>query len=292
VQFQIILVLVLDKFKVILEFLRQVYTAFLNVISFTPTTYHYTRNCMGTIRRCMSGFSDNCESGHESRHLCSVMPFQYPAAVELSLPTFENEGDQNSGLHLKLLREYFELKEIPLRLWLPLALRSFRGNSVRTWSVAITDTLTSYSEFENAFLGQFRDDITQNRVRCRLYQEKYDGSKGITIADRCLKFAALAKLLRPPMNETEILAALKCYFEPLVQRLRLTAPIKTVQDAVSLLKQIEAIGEQPGSRPLGQSNSGPPYKRGNQFHLSPSLFNHQYKQESYRGTTEIITCSM
>jgi hypothetical protein len=126
-----------------------------------------------TVRRCMSGFSDNCESGHESRHLCSGTPFQYPAAVELPLPTFENEGDQNAGLHLKMLREYFELKILP-RLWLPLALRSLRGNSVRAWSVAITDTVTSYSEFEKAFLGKFWDDIMQNRARCRLYQEKYD----------------------------------------------------------------------------------------------------------------------
>jgi hypothetical protein len=59
------------------------------------------------VRRRMSGLSDNCESGHESRHLCSGTPFQYPAAVELSLPTFENEGDQNAELHIKMLREYF-----------------------------------------------------------------------------------------------------------------------------------------------------------------------------------------
>jgi hypothetical protein len=182
-----------------------------------------------------------------------------------------------------MLREYFELEEIPPRLWLPLALRSLRGNSVRAWSVAITDTLTSYSEFEKAFHGQFWDDISQNRVRCRLYQEKYDGSKAVSMADHCLKFAVFAKFLRPPMNETEILAALKCHFEPYVQHVCLTAPIKTVQDAVSLLKQIEAIGDQPVSRPLGQSNSGPPYKRENQFHSSPPRFSQQHKQESYRG---------
>jgi hypothetical protein len=48
-------------------------------------------------RCCTSGLSDSCETGHESRHLCSGTPFQFPAAVELPLPTFENEGDQMQG---------------------------------------------------------------------------------------------------------------------------------------------------------------------------------------------------
>jgi hypothetical protein len=46
---EIILILVLVKLKVILEFIKQVYTTFLNVVSLSPTTYCYTRNCMGTI---------------------------------------------------------------------------------------------------------------------------------------------------------------------------------------------------------------------------------------------------
>jgi hypothetical protein len=154
---------------------------------------------------------------------------------KLSLPTFEKEGDQNADFYLKMLREYFELKEIPSRLWLSLALRSLRGKSVRASSVAITDILTSYSEFKKAFLGQFWDDITQNRVRFRLFQGKCDGSKGVSMADHCLKFAVLAKFLRPPMNETEIMGALKCHFEPYVHLVRLTAPIKTVQDANKLI---------------------------------------------------------
>jgi hypothetical protein len=52
---EIILILVLDKLKDILEFLKQMYTAFLNVISFSPTTYRYTRNCMGTIFKIWPG---------------------------------------------------------------------------------------------------------------------------------------------------------------------------------------------------------------------------------------------
>jgi hypothetical protein len=52
------LILVLDKLKVILEFLKQVHTAFLNVISFSPTTYRNTRNCMGTIFKIVYNFVD------------------------------------------------------------------------------------------------------------------------------------------------------------------------------------------------------------------------------------------
>jgi hypothetical protein len=53
-----------QQMQVILEYLKQVYTAFLNVISFTRTKYHNTRLCMGTVLKIMynfvSGHSNNC----------------------------------------------------------------------------------------------------------------------------------------------------------------------------------------------------------------------------------------
>lgn len=56
VQFQIILILIPNRLRVILEFLKQVCTAFLNVINFTLAMYHYSRNCMGTVFKIMYDF--------------------------------------------------------------------------------------------------------------------------------------------------------------------------------------------------------------------------------------------
>lgn len=58
VHFQIILILIPNTIglEVILEFVKEMCTAFLNVINLTPTRYHYSRHCMGTAFKIMYDF--------------------------------------------------------------------------------------------------------------------------------------------------------------------------------------------------------------------------------------------
>jgi hypothetical protein len=95
---------------------------------------------------------------------------------------------------------------------------------------------------DRIMLNQFWKEVHQGRVTCRLYQERYDKSKGLGMADHCLKFAVLAKSLRPPTPQTGLLAALCYHYEAYIQRVWLTAQIRTVSDAITFLKQMEDIG--------------------------------------------------
>jgi hypothetical protein len=103
--------------------------------------------------------------------------------------------------------------------------------------MAVSDTFTTFEDFEVAFLIPFWGEVHQGRVRCRLYEERYDKLKGLSMADHYLKFAVLAKSLRPPTPQTELFAALRCHYEAYIQRVWLTAQIRTVSDAITFLKQ-------------------------------------------------------
>jgi hypothetical protein len=64
------------------------------------------------------------------------------------LPTFDNKDDQNAGLHLNGLREYFAPKNVPQKRHLPLALRSLWGEMTRDWALAVSDTFMTFEESE------------------------------------------------------------------------------------------------------------------------------------------------
>jgi hypothetical protein len=64
------------------------------------------------------------------------------------------------------------------------------------------------------------------------------------MSNRLLKFAVMAKWLQPQMDDNEFLQAIRGHFPLFVQRCWITGPIRTVQDAISFLKQLESIGEQ------------------------------------------------
>jgi hypothetical protein len=64
------------------------------------------------------------------------------------------------------------------------------------------------------------------------------------MSNHLLKFAVTAKFLHPPMDDSEFLQAIRGHYPFFVQRCWITGHIKTIQDAISFLKQLESVGEQ------------------------------------------------
>jgi hypothetical protein len=56
-----------------------------------------------------------------------------------------------------------------------------------------------------------------------------------------LKYAVSGKSLQPPMSETEVIEPVTSSYPPWVQKLFVTSNIKTIQDALNVLNELEAI---------------------------------------------------
>ncbi|KYN50404.1 hypothetical protein ALC57_00041 [Trachymyrmex cornetzi] len=76
----------------------------------------------------------------------------------------------------------------------------------------------SFDEAKEKFLEHFWGEDEQARFRQKMYTSRYHSDKGTTMADYALEYARQAKLLIPPMSETEIIRVIKGHFHIDVSR--------------------------------------------------------------------------
>ena len=78
---------------------------------------------------------------------------------------------------------YFEIKMVPENLKLPLVLRATRDPFVQNWVSSEYHKIESYQSFKSHFSKLFRNKLKQSRVRCDIYQRKYDRNGGESITE-------------------------------------------------------------------------------------------------------------
>jgi hypothetical protein len=120
---------------------------------------------------------------------------------ELSLPTFFDCNKQSADTFLRELDMYFEFKNVPENLKLPIVLRSIKDPFPQNWVSSEYHKLDSYQRFKSQFARLFWNKFEQAGVRCDIYQGKYDKNEGEYMAEHYVRFASLAAYLQPPLSE-------------------------------------------------------------------------------------------
>jgi hypothetical protein len=140
-----------------------------------------------------SGTVENVMDGMNER----ISATSFLSNGELSLPTFDESSDVNPVYHLRRLDEFIQFRGVPKALQLAIACRSMIGQSSKQWVEAISQNLTDYESFKEAFLKAFWSLGRQSSQRCRLYQAKYNRQSGLSLSGHFLKYAMLASYLEP-----------------------------------------------------------------------------------------------
>jgi hypothetical protein len=136
---------------------------------------------------------------------------------------------------------YFELKNVPENLKLPIVLRSIKDPFAQDWVSSAYHKLNSYESFKSQFARLFWNELEQARVRCDIYQGKYDKNEGESMAEHYVRYASLAANLQPPLSEFGLVTALTSHFSMEIQRARLATNLKSSQEALAFLGRMQSL---------------------------------------------------
>jgi hypothetical protein len=131
----------------------------------------------------------------------SEMPINRDSLSELSLPAFVNCNKQSVVTFMQDLDIYFELKKVPDNLKLPLVLHAIKDPFAQNWVSSEYHKIDSYQSFKAWFSKLFWNELEQSRVRCDIYQGKYDSNGGESMTGHYVRYASLAVNLQTPLTE-------------------------------------------------------------------------------------------
>jgi hypothetical protein len=96
---------------------------------------------------------------------------------DLSLPKFSDRNAQNVVQFLSDLGTYFRMKTVPESVSIPLGKKAVVDSYTSQWLNTVYNDLTGYEQFKEAITNLLWGPQTQARLRCSLYQNKYDKAK-------------------------------------------------------------------------------------------------------------------
>ena len=209
----------------------------------TPARSASETNCSQSESAC----SDvaNVEISHVNTatlvNASSEMPANRDSLSELVLPSFVDCNKQSVVTFLRDLDMYFELKKVPENLKLPLVLRAIKDPFAENWVSSEYHKIDSYQSFKMQFSKLFWNELEQSRVRCDIYQGKYDKSGGESMTEHYVRYARLAANLQPPLTEYDLVTALSSHFPLETQRAMLAANLRSTQEALAFLGRMQSL---------------------------------------------------
>jgi hypothetical protein len=198
---------------------------------------------------------------------------------DLILPKFADCHKQNVVHFLAELDAYFNLKNVPEPLRLPLAMKAVTDGYAKQWFTAIYKDLVSYEHFKRAITELLWNPQIQSRTRCALYQDRFDKGKDESMSAHFLRYSVITANLSPRLSELDLIDAISGHFPLYVQRAILSANVRTIQEALSFLNKLEAMED--GERNRG-SNPGPQNSNGNRANCNGNSGNYHNRYDKNR----------
>jgi len=171
----------------------------------------------------------------------SQMPINRDSLSELSLPSFVDCNKQSVVTFMWDLDMYFEFKKVPKNLKLLLVLRAIKDPFAQNWVSSEYHKMNSCQSFKSQFSKLFWNELEQSRVRCDIYQGKYDRNGGESMTEHYVRYASLAANLQPPLTEYDLVTALTSHFSMEIQRAMLAANLRSSQEALAFLGRMQSL---------------------------------------------------
>jgi hypothetical protein len=192
--------------------------------------------------------------------------FRSSVVSDLTLPKFSDCKRQHIVNFLEELDSYFQLKDAPAEMRLPIAMKSITGEYTQQWVVTINKELRSYDHFQQAITELLWRPQIQSQVRCSISQDRFNKSGDESLSAHFLQYTMMAANLTPKMSELEINDAIGGHYPNYIQHALLSANVKTIQEDLRFLNKLQIMEdsetrksssrEPPMSRPEHSSSAG------------------------------------
>lgn len=249
--------------------------------------------------RITSGSTENQDSG-ERRENANSSPLteastQIGSTSNNTLLGPSNTSAQCSSLKLEAPTFHGKAEELPMQFLVDL--RGFRDAYVpryhfkvvisqclqglaRQWWKISRDYIPDWGTFEKQFTRRFWSRERQDNARTQLEFEFHDVNNKISRVAYAMKFISLARDLRPPLSEHEVMDKIKKHFPEDVRATIRILGIKTLPEFLDLLSAIDEEG--PGNR----FRTKPEARERFTMKKNPSEFSHVEKNPAVSGKTE------
>jgi len=199
----------------------------------------------------------------------SEMLINRDSLSKLSLPSFVDGNKKSVGTFMRDLDMYFEIKQVPENFNLPLVPRAVKDPFAQNWVSSEYHKIDSYQSFKSQISKLLLNELEQSRVRCDIYQGKYDRNGVESMTEHYARYASLAANFQPTLIEYELVTALTSDFSMEIQRAMFAANLRSAQEAVALLGRMQSL-----------ENSQYVYKKSKQEQNSNDFYR---KQPKFRG---------
>jgi hypothetical protein len=206
-------------------------------------------SCTLCMNGCVNGEDATVPVHHHSAN-------SYLSYNDFPLPLFGDNSEINPIFHLNQLDEFIRLRSVPKQFQLAIAFKSIVGVVGKQWVATVARNLVDYEQFKIAFANTYWSRSKQSLVRCSLYQDKFDPRSGISLSSHFLRYATMATYLEPRPTDVDVIEAVRHHFPVMVQRAMIGTQLRTVEQALDLLRRVELMGED-GS--YQRSNPVPPH---------------------------------
>jgi hypothetical protein len=183
---------------------------------------------------------------------------------EFSLPKFKNSSKQLVIHFLRELDEYFVVKKIPAELKLPLCFKAIEDPFAKQWFTTVYETIGTYVNVKSAFTNLLWGQTRQAQIRCSIYQDRWDKGMNESYTEHYIRYASQVAMLNPPLSEEDLAGAMVGHFPPEIQNGLICANLKTTQDAIAYLgnmQTLEITGGEHIRRPCPEYNERNAYSR-------------------------------
>jgi hypothetical protein len=146
----------------------------------------------------------------------------------LTLTKFSDSKRQHIVNFLEELDSYFQLKDVPEEMRLPIVMKSITEEYSQQWVVTIYKDLRSYDHFKQASTELLWSPQIQLQVCCSIYQERFNKSGNESLSAHFLQYAMMAAKLTPKMSELEMTDTIGGHYPNYIQHALLSVNIKTI----------------------------------------------------------------
>ncbi|KMQ91596.1 reverse ribonuclease integrase [Lasius niger] len=151
--------------------------------------------------------------------------------------TYKGRTDaQNPMKFLKRFEKIANYEGVETREQLYYFGKCMRGTASNWFDVRDPDSI---EEAKEAFVDYFWSEEQQARFREEIYTGRFKTESNISMAEYALNVSKQAKYLVPPMSEHEIIRCVKRHFGPNIAREIRPSTVKTVEEFVTLLDELE-----------------------------------------------------
>jgi hypothetical protein len=130
---------------------------------------------------------------------------------------------------------------MPESIRLRLAKKAVVDSNTSQWLSTVYSDLTGYEQFKEAITDLLLWPQTQAKLRCSLYQSKYDRAKDGPMFAHFLRYSSVAANLSPRLSEVDIVEAITVHFAPYNQRTLSSANVRAIRNALGLLNILDSM---------------------------------------------------